>query len=236
MPLSLDVFRWEKLILNDPELSFRAKAFALYFGSFMNTHQDVCWPGYRRICYEMNCTPKTISKYVGELVESEYLIIGKHRIFGKGGEQEMNKYIPNIPTKVLSEGNHLIQKVLSDRTKGTSLQDEKVLPHGKHNNNSNNNNNNKRGFSPPTLQMVEQYCRERKNAVDPETFISFYASKGWMVGKTKMKDWKAAVVTWEKRERTAEPKGFQKGKYDGSDAKPGESWEAYQRRKQMEAR
>ena len=201
MTISLNSFDWIKIVLDDPELSFRAKALALYFGSFMNTHKDWCHPGYRRICHDMNCTPKTVSKYVAELVEKEYLTLGKVPHIGKGGQQELNKYMVNVPTKVLSEGNHLLKKVLSDRTKGTSLQDEKVLPHGKHNNNINNNKNNKRGFTPPALQEVEQYCQERKNSVDPNAFINFYESKGWVVGKTKMKDWKAAVRTWETREK-----------------------------------
>lgn len=53
-------------------------------------------------------------------------------------------------------------------------------------------------FNPPTLEEVKAYCRERGNSVDPERFYDFYQSKGWMVGKNKMKDWKAAVRTWEK--------------------------------------
>ena len=69
-------------------------------------------------------------------------------------------------------------------------------------NEKNNNNiyinNNSRAFQKPTLEEVKTYCLERKNDVDPEAFISFYDSKGWMIGKNKMKDWKAAVRTWEK--------------------------------------
>ena len=53
-------------------------------------------------------------------------------------------------------------------------------------------------FIPPTLEEVTAYCDERNNLVNPESFINFYESKGWMVGKNKMKDWKAAVRTWEK--------------------------------------
>jgi len=52
-------------------------------------------------------------------------------------------------------------------------------------------------FIPPTVQEVAAYCRERGNSVDPERFTDFYTSKGWMVGKNKMKDWKSAVRTWE---------------------------------------
>ena len=53
-------------------------------------------------------------------------------------------------------------------------------------------------FYPPTLEEIKSYCDERNNLVDPERFYDFYSAKGWMVGKNKMKDWKAAIRTWEK--------------------------------------
>lgn len=52
----------------------------------------------------------------------------------------------------------------------------------------------------PTVEEVRAYCQERKNRVDPEQFVDFYESKGWMIGKNPMKDWKAAVRTWERGE------------------------------------
>lgn len=55
-------------------------------------------------------------------------------------------------------------------------------------------------FAPPSLQEVTDYCRERGNGVDPERFVDFYAAKGWKVGNQPMKDWRAAVRTWEKRD------------------------------------
>lgn len=55
-------------------------------------------------------------------------------------------------------------------------------------------------FIPPTVDEVAAYCQERGNGLDPEAFVDFYASKGWMVGKNPMKDWKAAVRTWERSE------------------------------------
>ena len=54
-------------------------------------------------------------------------------------------------------------------------------------------------FVPPTLEEVQAYCTERGNLVDAQSFVDFYESKGWYVGKNKMKDWKAAVRTWERR-------------------------------------
>lgn len=55
-------------------------------------------------------------------------------------------------------------------------------------------------FISPTVEEVRAYCKERKNYVDANRFVDFYAAKGWMVGKNKMKDWKAAVRTWEKNQ------------------------------------
>lgn len=57
-------------------------------------------------------------------------------------------------------------------------------------------------FAPPTVEEVRAYCQERKNGVNPDRFVDFYASKGWKVGNQSMKDWKAAVRTWEQRDRT----------------------------------
>lgn len=63
-------------------------------------------------------------------------------------------------------------------------------------------------FTPPTIEEVKAYCRERENNVDAERFIDFYASKGWKIGKNAMKDWRAAVRTWERNSSAdcAQPK------------------------------
>ena len=54
-------------------------------------------------------------------------------------------------------------------------------------------------FVPPTVKEVKDYCDERKNTVQPENFIDHYSANGWVRGKTKIKDWKACVRTWEKQ-------------------------------------
>ena len=55
-------------------------------------------------------------------------------------------------------------------------------------------------FTPPTVEDVASYCRERGNAVDAQRFVDFYTASGWMRGKTPVKDWKACVRTWEKND------------------------------------
>lgn len=70
-------------------------------------------------------------------------------------------------------------------------------------------------FAAPTLDEVKAYCDERHNNIDPQRFIDFYESKGWMVGKNKMKSWKAAVRTWERYEgQSSSPGPAQKSNYD----------------------
>lgn len=58
-------------------------------------------------------------------------------------------------------------------------------------------------FKKPTLDEITAYCTERKNSVDPQAFFDFYESKGWRVGNQPMKDWKACVRTWERREQAS---------------------------------
>lgn len=69
-----------------------------------------------------------------------------------------------------------------------------------------------RRFTPPTVEEVWTYCQERGNGVDAQRFVDFYASKGWKVGKAGMKDWHAAVRTWERDDSGGKKNG---GNYDG---------------------
>ena len=73
-------------------------------------------------------------------------------------------------------------------------------------------------FQKPTVEEIRSYCLERKNGIDPETFYNYYESKGWVIGKNgKMKDWKAAVRTWEKRSKPEKKNkfdNFEGRKYD----------------------
>ena len=79
---------------------------------------------------------------------------------------------------------------------------------------------NNKTFKKPTVDEVRAYCQERNNNIDPERFVDFYESKGWMIGKNHMKDWKSAVRTWEKKEQKPEKSNkfnnFEQRKYDYS--------------------
>lgn len=53
-------------------------------------------------------------------------------------------------------------------------------------------------FVKPTIEEITEYCKERSNNINPQSFYDFYESKGWKIGKSPMKDWKACVRTWER--------------------------------------
>lgn len=68
---------------------------------------------------------------------------------------------------------------------------------------------------PPTQEEVSSYCKERENSIDAGSFIDHYTSNGWMVGKAKMKDWKAAVRTWERKRSEGSKKQSNTGIFEG---------------------
>lgn len=71
-------------------------------------------------------------------------------------------------------------------------------------------------FTPPTLAEVQSYVAERHSPVDPQEFLDYYTSKGWMVGKTPMKDWKAACRNAEKWDRWSKAAEERPKRYDPS--------------------
>jgi len=116
----------------------------------------------------------TISKWVSELVANGY--VSTYYTY-KGGTKEIDRrYI-----RIIKGG---IKENFKD---SISLSKDKHI------------NNKGVSFKKPEVNDIKEYCLERNNGIDSETFFDFYESKNWMVGKNKMKDWKACIRTWEKR-------------------------------------
>lgn len=72
-------------------------------------------------------------------------------------------------------------------------------------NNEKNDKNDKNIFVVPKIEEIKKYCSERKNKINPLQFYDYYQSNGWMVGRNKMKDWRAAVRTWEQKSKANSP-------------------------------
>lgn len=72
----------------------------------------------------------------------------------------------------------------------------------------------KEKFKKPTLDEVKNYCIERNNKIDPQSFIDYYDSVGWKIGKNHMKNWKAAIRTWERNNNSKNQKRQQEVEYE----------------------
>jgi hypothetical protein len=91
-------------------------------------------------------------------------------------------------------------RVKSNASSVTSPLQERYPEKRREENIETTNNSGGKKFAKPTVEEVATYCSERGNSVSPEKFVDYYSANGWRVGKNPMKDWKAAVRTWEKNE------------------------------------
>ena len=134
---------------------------------------------------------KSISSGLKELEENGYLIRGRARTEdGRLGEATYDIYeIPYEPDSPMFPFPTLDNPTLENAH--NKILNNKVL-------NNKEKEIYKERFKKPSLEEVKTYCSERKNSIDAESFINFYESKGWKIGKTPMKDWKAAIRTWER--------------------------------------
>ena len=125
-----------------------------------------------------NVSKTSIQNWLKILDDNDF--ITRHNIFKEGSQEILSRHIKLVkppPQNNLRDNNNI-------NITNTNLTDS----------------NNKERFKKPTLDEVKNYCILRKNNIDAEAFIDFYESKNWQIGKNKMKDWKACVRTWERRE------------------------------------
>ncbi len=142
------------------------------------------------LCEVCGISRATAFNVLERLIEKELII--KNEIYHNG--------VKYVAFKVSLKDRGVVQNLDSGSLKSIPNIESKYI-----NDNTLSNKETKK-FKKPTLEEVREYCQSRGNGVDPETFINFYESKGWVVGKSPMKDWKAAVRTWEQRSPSRTPK------------------------------
>lgn len=153
-----------------------------------------CWASNSYFAELYNVDKSTISRWVSKLENQRYIIVNMQ--YDIDGKTILNRCISI--SEPIDKIAYPIDKKIDTPTQKSQYPIDKIV---KENNTSNNTINKKEIYKekiPPSLDEVKQYCQERNNDVDPQKFIDFYSAKGWMIGKNKMKDWKAAVRTWEK--------------------------------------
>ena len=143
-----------------------------------------CFASNKHIADFCQCSETKVSTAISKLVELGYLYVesfdGRMRILKSRLSNFERQTLKNCmaDSQILKESN--TGRRTSTKTSSKDIGEQK-----------------RKRFVPPTLEEVRAYCQERKNNVNPEKFIDHYTSNGWMVGRNKMKDWKAAVRTWE---------------------------------------
>lgn len=155
--------------------------------------------------------PKKIQRMIGATEDDLKLLIAKNFIivFESGviviKHWKIHNYIRNDrykPTVYQEEKDQLELKDNGTYTLGipNGYQMETQVRLGKDSIGKVNNKESKK-FVKPTIEDIQDYCLERKNGINANAFYDFYESKDWMVGKNKMKDWKACIRTWEQRDK-----------------------------------
>ena len=126
----------------------------------------------------------SISGWINELVKYGY--ISTEYTYKVGTKEIEYRYIKILKGGIIENEHALLKKTLKNNTTST---------------NNNITYSNKERFKKPNKIEIKVYCVERQNNIDAEAFYDFYESKNWYIGKNKMKDWKAAVRTWESRDK-----------------------------------
>ena len=193
----------KSIVLSDAFLDMPLSARCLYFTLGMLADDD----GFVG-------NPKSIMRQCGASQDDMAVLLQKRYVLGfESGvivikHWRMNNYLQNDRHKRTTYLEELSTLEIDDRGAYTERKDAMYTECIQNvytvkdsiDKDSIDKNNNKGRFTPPSLEEVKAYCSERGNRIDPQTFIDFYESKGWMIGKNKMKDWKAAVRTWERKE------------------------------------
>ena len=137
-----------------------------------------CIASTQYFCNLYNVSRSSVQNWLKLLEENGYIIrVVKYKLGSREIESRSIKLVDKPSLKISTDNTNI-------NITNTNLTDS----------------NKKAFFKKPTFDEVNNYCLERNNNIDPEAFIDFYESKNFMIGKNKMKDWKAAVRTWEKRE------------------------------------
>jgi hypothetical protein len=117
---------------------------------------------------------------------------------GQSKPSEHNQPLPNTADGYQTPPKEKEKEKAKEKAKGKEKEKEKEKENG-------DCADKPRRFTKPMVSEIHDYCRERRNGVDPQRFFDFYEAKGWRVGNQQMKDWQAAVRTWEVREQAKPP-------------------------------
>ena len=197
--MSQDIFAITPIeVIQDQRLTKRQIKVLIALLSFRGKNTNTVWPSREKLSQRCNLPVTRISQTTSELVDLGWLTKD-----GKGGFSKSTRYQITVPNLVTVTKSVTVTKTVTPTvTKTVTGMGVTKTVTGKELT-KNITNRTKRGnkrFNPPTIDEVSNYCFERNNRIDAESFINFYQSKGWMIGKNKMKCWQSAIRNWESRQ------------------------------------
>jgi hypothetical protein len=155
---------------------------------------------YERITFELR-TDENVIRYI--IFDSELFKNDKEKFWSETALQRLKKR---------TEKSEKARQSIENRWNKNSKYTNEIRTYNDGNTIKVNKSKVNIKLIPPSFDEVKKYCQERKNRVDPGAFIDFYSAKGWKIGNTTMKDWQAAVRTWENRDKkTAQPQKISAG-------------------------
>jgi hypothetical protein len=172
-------------------------------------HSDTKWKGYSIVRGQFITSLETLSKEtklsVSQVRTSLNKLISTGELASKS--QARNRVITIVGYNQYQDNDKQVSRQMTAKSQSSTQANQFEIATDNNENNDkqvNNKNNGKKKqarFTPPTLEQVQAYCLERNNYVNPQGFIDYYESNGWMRGKNKIKDWKACVRTWEQNQK-----------------------------------
>jgi len=189
-----------KEIWINKDLTIMQKLFLVEINSLDN--DSGCFAGNAHFVDMFELSKQRCSQIINSLAEKEYINI---TLIYNG--KQIKKRIIRVSNK-FDRVSSTLEGVSSFQGEGVKKMrggcQEKLIVNNTISNTLSNTVNKKKGsvsFKKPTIIEIKEYCTERKNNVDSETFYHFYESKDWQIGKEKMKNWKSCIITWEKSNR-----------------------------------
>ena len=202
---------WEDCKVVD-EFTPEDRYFMLYLMTNPHTNQTGCYElTPRQMEFETGYNRDTILKLIKRFSENlniilydentkEVLIKNWHKYNWTSSPKIMTCILKEIESIKSTELRYCIDSLLIQY--GYSTDTVCIQKHYKNKNKNKNKEEEKdikenKKFIKPTIEEIKKYCLERKNSINPSQFFDYYESKGWLIGKNQMKDWKAAIRTWE---------------------------------------
>lgn len=175
-----------------PDLSWSEKILLMEIDSFTSRDKEF-FMSDEYIAEFLSIHPKSANRLLSGLIKKGYVVKiccdGRKRSLKstlRYVTSEVTEMLPQTPQDCYHTNNSLLNSLDKSKLSHTIRRSAKK-------------------FVKPTVDEIREYCLERGNSVDPDRFWDYYESKGWVVGKAPMKDWKATVRTWERSEAKEKP-------------------------------